>query len=115
MFAVRSAMLLLALSLLLLPSTASASIGGSSGADGGATSFDLQPSTFERHDLSLAGETSVSRPVFRKVRLKAVLEESDHELDEADLGPIQVPREHNSYTSSAVSSPYFPRTCRLRC
>jgi hypothetical protein len=115
MFAVRSAMLLLALSLLLSPSMASASIGGSSGADGGAISFDLKSSTLERDDFSLTGETSVSRPVFRKVRLKAVLEESDHELEEADLGPIQVPREHNSHTSIAVSSPFFPRTCRLRC
>ena len=64
---------------------------------------------------SLNDLASVSRPVFRKLRLKAVLEETNHELEEVDLGPLQLPRKLNSHTSIALSPPFFPRTCRLRC
>jgi hypothetical protein len=115
MFAVRSAMLLLALSLLLSPSVVSASSVESSGADGRSVSCAGDSPIGELDVVSLNDAAGVSRTVFRKLRQRAVLEETDHELEEADLGPIPVPRKLNSHTSIAVSSPFFPRTCRLRC
>jgi hypothetical protein len=115
MFAVRSAMLLIAVSLLFSPSAVSASTVGSSGADGCAIFRAVDFSMSEVDAASLHGAITVSRMVFRKLRLKAVLEESDHELEEADLGRIPVPRKLNSHTSIAESRPVLPRTCRLRC
>jgi hypothetical protein len=115
MFAVRSAMLLLAVILLRSPSAVSASSVGSSGAEGASISRALECSTGELDVVSLNDAAGVSRTVFRKLRQRAVLEETDHELEEADLGPIPAPRKLNSHTSIAVSSPFFPKTCRLRC
>ena len=116
MFAVRSAMLLLALSLIIITLRGFRLVCRIERCRRAfPSSCALDSSIGELDVASLNDAAGVSRTVFRKLRLKAVLEETDHELEEADLGPIQAPRKLNSHTSIAVSPPFFPSTCRLRC
>jgi hypothetical protein len=118
MFAVRSAICLLALSMAISHSVVSASsVGTSGGSDHGVfASPTVGYSIGEPGVASLSEAASLSRATFRRARLKAVvLEDTDHELDEIDLGRIPVPRTLNSRTSVAMSPPFFPKTCRLRC
>jgi hypothetical protein len=116
MFAVRSATLLLALSVLTSPSRVSASSVVSSGADAVSVSRAVPSSIGDPGAASLNEAAGLSPMPFRRARLKAVvLEETDHDPDEADLGPINVPRMLSSHRPIASSSPFFPKTCRLRC
>jgi hypothetical protein len=115
MFAVRSAMLLVALNFVLSLSAVSASAVCSRGAVDVARNSDHRSSIGVLDIAPLSDTRSFSRVPFRRSRLKAVLEETDHELEEVDLGPIPAPRGPSSHTSIAVSSPFFPRTSRLRC
>jgi hypothetical protein len=116
MFAVRSAILLVALSLPLSRSAVSAPCVLESGADGTSPPCAAASSTFELDIAAAPEETNISRSAIRQSRLKAVLEEeTDHELDEADLGPIPAPRRPVSHTPITMSSPFTPRTSRLRC
>jgi hypothetical protein len=116
MFAVRSAILLVAFSFLISPSTVSASSASPSGA--GRVCFSPAADySIAQLDIALVTESArVSRKVFRRSRLKAVLEEeTDRKLEEVDLGPVPAPRTLGSHTSIAISSPFYPRTSRHRC
>jgi hypothetical protein len=116
MFAVRSAILLVALNLLMSPSAVSASSVVTSGADGVSLSRAAGSWIGELDIAAAPDETNVSRAATRQSRLKAVLEEeTDRELEEADLGPIPAPRQRVSHTSITTSSLFIPRTSRLRC
>jgi hypothetical protein len=119
MFAVRSAMFLfLALHLSVSPSPVAASTVEPSGAGalGAAVSRTVAGSIGEPGVASLNEATSHSRVAFRRARVKAiVLEDTDREQREADLGPVHIPRTLHAHTSIASSPPFFPKTCRLRC
>jgi hypothetical protein len=118
MVAVRSALLVLALGLLTTPSAASASSGGSSSGarDGVAAARQLLDSSIATPVfIPLPDPSSCSRPVRRKAYLKAALEETDRELEEADLGPVYVLHGRHSRPSIPSASPAISTTCRLRC
>ena len=116
MFAVRSAMLALALGFLAEPFAASASSGtSSSGRDGTAAACQFEKSIAEPVFLSLPDPSTFARLMRRKGRLKAALEETDHELEEADLGPVYVPHGQHPRPRIHFASPPIPTTCRLRC
>jgi hypothetical protein len=116
MFAVRSAMLVLALGFLAKPSAASASSGtSSSGRDGTVAACQLDSSITRPDFVPLPDPSTFARLVRRKGHLRAALEETDHELEEADLGPVYIPRGHHSRPPIHFASPPIPTTCRLRC
>jgi hypothetical protein len=115
MLAVRSAMLLVALNLLMSASAVSAPSVVVSGADGTSLPCAVGSWTTELDIAAAPDETNISRPAIRQSRLKAVLEETDHELEEANLGPMPAPRGPLSHTPITMSSPFIPRTSRLRC
>jgi hypothetical protein len=65
--------------------------------------------------VSLPGTFAFSRMMRRTGRLKATVEESDDEFEEADLGPTYLPKGHNPPRSIHVASRPIPMSCRLRC
>jgi hypothetical protein len=116
MFAVRSAIVLVALSYLISPSAVSASSTSPRGA--GCICFSRAADcSISQLDIAPVTESArLSRKVYRRSRLKAVLEEeTDRKLEEVDLGLVPVPRTLGLHTSIAISSPFYPRTSRLRC
>ena len=116
MFAVRSAMLVLALGFLAKPSAASASSGGSSSATDGTVAACQVDSSITRPDFVPLPDPSTFADWCRgKSHLKAALEETDHELEEADLGPVYVPKGRHSRPPIHFAPPPIPTTCRLRC
>ena len=116
MFAVRSAMLALALGFLAEPCAASASSGtSSSGRDGTVAACQLDSSIARPDFVPLPDPSTFARLVRRKGRLKAALEETDHELDEADLGPVYVPQGQHPRPRIHFASPPIPTTSRRRC
>jgi hypothetical protein len=117
MLAVRSAILVLTMGFLASPVAASHSSCGSSVAEGDAVvaACDLDQSD-SMPVLDLLPDTSAFSGLARRTgRLKATLEESDHEFEEADLGPVHAPRGHNPPASVHFTSPPIPAICRLRC
>jgi hypothetical protein len=116
MFAVRSAILVLAMGVLSTPVAASPSRCGPSPArDAAFAASDRHSSESTPVMLSLQAPSAFSPLVQRTGRLKAALEESDHDFDEADLGPVHLPDSHNPPASIHFASPPMPTTCRLRC
>jgi hypothetical protein len=66
--------------------------------------------------VSIAGNSAFSQVGSRNGRLKAALEESDRDLEEEiDLGPVRVPEGHDSPPSNQFAVPVILTTCRLRC
>jgi hypothetical protein len=65
--------------------------------------------------VSTAGKSGFSRVARRKGRLKAVLEESDRKYANADLGRVDVTKEHHSPAAEHFAPPLVSTTCRLRC
>ncbi len=64
----------------------------------------------------IAGNSAFSQVGSRKGRLKAAVEESDREFEEEiDLGPVRVPEGHDSPPSNRFVPPVILTTCRLRC
>lgn len=117
MSAVRSAIVLLALGLLTSPPAASASTGGAgSGQFVAVTASPLDSQIAAADFIPLPDPSTWSPRMRRKARLKAVLvEETNRDLEETDLGPVHVPHLHDSRPSIQVASPSLPKTCHLRC
>jgi hypothetical protein len=118
MFAVRSAILMLAVGLFPVPCTATSSASnevahGREGASGllhVASSMPCQDSALRPHPRM------VLRLAVKKVRVKAALvEETDRKFEEADLGPVPAPPERPLITTIALRFPRLPTTSRLRC
>jgi hypothetical protein len=116
MFAVRSAIFLVALACAISPSPVSASYASASAAGRVCLSF-VADASIDQPEITLLSETpKVSPRTSRRPRLKAVLEEeTDRKPEEIDLGRIPAPRTPGLRASIAVSSPFYPRTSRLRC
>jgi hypothetical protein len=116
MFAVRSAMLILALSLLLLPSPVSASSGGSPGEDGVSALCRLEPAIAGPVFLPIPHSSSLAQFTLWNARPKVVLEDTDQKFgEEADLGPARPPRKLMSRPSVHSRESRRPTTPRLRC
>ena len=116
MFAGRSAMLILALSLLLLPSAGSARSGGSPGEDGVSTACRLDLPVSGPVFSRLPDSTSLAQFNVWSARPKVVLEDTDHMFgEEADLGPIRPPRNLISRPSVRSTDSRPSTTPPLRC
>jgi hypothetical protein len=116
MFAVRSAILVLAIGYFSSPVAASVSFRGSSPArDAIVAASHVDPSDSTLVVVSLPGPSAFSRMARRTSRLKAALEESRHDFEEADLGRVYLPKGHSPPPSTRFASPSIPTTCRLRC
>ncbi len=116
MFAVRSAFLVLVLGVLAMPCAASASSSRSSSAtDDVLKARQVDSSITSSVIVEFPDSSTISRRMRRKGHLKAALDETDHELEEADLGPVYVPDAHHSRRLVRIASPRILTTCRLRC
>jgi hypothetical protein len=117
MSAVPSAIFVLAMGFLNSPVATPVSSVGSPPATGAVVVQCHLDSSSSLSDLiSITSSSSLSRVARRKSRLKAVLEEeSDREFEETDLGPVDVPKGHNSARSNHFVRPFLATTCRLRC
>jgi hypothetical protein len=116
MFAVRSAILVLAMGSLTSPVAASVCSGGASPVREAVVAACYRDSSGSTPVMvSLPGTSAFSRLDRRAGRLKAALEESDDEVEEADLGPVHVPEGHRPQRSIHFASRPIPTTCRLRC
>jgi len=116
MFAGRSAILVLAMSVSLVPCVGSASSGGPAREDRVSASHRFEP-PIARPDVHwLPPSTSVAQFTPWIARPKVVLEDTDDKFgEEADLGPVLSPRVLTSRAS--VNSTTFrpPTTPPLRC
>ena len=116
MFAVRSAILVVALSFVISPIPVSASCSSPSAAGRVSLSHAGESSIVDRDVAPVTEAPKVSPRASRRPRLKAVLEEeTDRKPEEIDLGTMPVPRMPGLHTSISISSPFNPRTSRLRC
>jgi len=116
MFAARSAMVLLALSLLISPTAFCGSPGESPGKARVITSCNLDRSGGGLVVLRLPHSAALSRFTAWKARPKIVLGETHSPFaDESDLGPLPLPRGHISPGSIDTSTSRLPVPCPLRC
>jgi hypothetical protein len=117
MFAVPSALLVLAMGFLNSPVAAPvSSVGHSAGTGAVVVQCHVESWNSLPTLASITSSSSLLRVGRRKSRLKAVLEEeSDREFEEVDLGPVDVPKRDNSPPSNHFVPPVLATTCRLRC
>jgi hypothetical protein len=116
MFAARSAMLVLALNLLISPAALCGSSGESPGKDRFITSCHFDRSAAGLVVLRLPHSTTVCRFTPWKARPKIVLGATDSQFaEEDDLGPVPLPRGHISPGSIDSTTFRLPAPCPLRC
>jgi hypothetical protein len=117
MFAVRPAMLLLALGLLSLPPAASARLTAAEPTGTPRLSLSCPVDSPTTTPAEFDNPADLSQRVFRRLRLKADIEEdeSDRKVAETDFGPVSTASGFHPHTSIDACRPVFPRTCPLRC
>jgi hypothetical protein len=116
MFAGRSAILLLALSLTLLASPVSGSSGGRAGNDGVSTSTAVDLPTAGSVSLGLPDSAAFARFKPWKARLKIVLEVKDHNfVEEVDHGLFRRPHKLVSRASAESATSRPSSAPPLRC
>jgi hypothetical protein len=116
MFAARSAILVLALNLLISPAALRGSSGESPGKDRIVTSCRLDPSGARLVALRLPQPATLARFTSWKPRPKIVLGETDSQFaEEDDLGPVPLPRGHISPRSINSTTSRAPAAPPLRC